>query len=54
MTSPYEERDGWELNVMFRNGTLYFEEHSSEEKLVEKYALPNINNVVSELTMDPC
>lgn len=30
-------RDGWELNVMRVNGTMYFEEHLSTEKLKEKY-----------------
>ncbi|KAK7682652.1 hypothetical protein QCA50_014452 [Cerrena zonata] len=39
-TAPYEERDAWELNVMFRNGTLYFEEHLSEDRLVEKNNIP--------------
>ncbi|GLB40272.1 putative RAI1-domain-containing protein [Lyophyllum shimeji] len=36
LTSPYEEREGWELNVMFVNGTLYFEEHLSEARISEK------------------
>ncbi|TDL20754.1 RAI1-domain-containing protein [Rickenella mellea] len=36
LTAPYEERDGWELNVMSVNGTIYLEEHLSEEKLKEK------------------
>ncbi|KAJ7592915.1 RAI1 like PD-XK nuclease-domain-containing protein [Mycena floridula] len=36
LTAPYEDRDGWELNVMFINGTMYFEEHLSEEKLQDK------------------
>ncbi|KAG6919167.1 hypothetical protein DXG01_008465 [Tephrocybe rancida] len=36
LTSPYEERDEWDLNVMSVNGTLYFEEHLSEERLKEK------------------
>ncbi|KAG5636955.1 hypothetical protein H0H81_006303 [Sphagnurus paluster] len=36
LTSPYEEREGWDLNVMFVNGTMYFEEHLSEERLKEK------------------
>jgi len=36
MTSPYEERDGLELNVMFVNGVMYFEEHTSEARLKEK------------------
>ncbi|KAG6857398.1 hypothetical protein H0H87_004760 [Tephrocybe sp. NHM501043] len=36
LTSPYEEREGWELNVMSVNGILYFEEHLSEERLKEK------------------
>ncbi|KAF8972217.1 RAI1-domain-containing protein [Flammula alnicola] len=36
LTAPYENRDGWELNVMFVNGTLYFEEHLTEERLKEK------------------
>ncbi|KIY64841.1 RAI1-domain-containing protein [Cylindrobasidium torrendii FP15055 ss-10] len=36
LTSPYEERDGWELNVMLEHGTLYLEEHTSDEKVEEK------------------
>ncbi|KAG5647335.1 hypothetical protein DXG03_000403 [Asterophora parasitica] len=36
LTSPYEDREGWELNVMSINGTLYFEEHLSEARLKEK------------------
>ncbi|KAF4571259.1 decapping endonuclease targeting mRNA [Pleurotus pulmonarius] len=36
LTAPYEERDGWELNVMLVGGTMYFEEHLSEEKLQSK------------------
>lgn len=39
MTAPYEDRDGWDLNVMLVNGTLYLEEHVSEEKIKEKYVL---------------
>ncbi|THH17911.1 hypothetical protein EW146_g3005 [Bondarzewia mesenterica] len=33
LTAPYEERDGWELNVMLVDGTLYLEEHSSNAQL---------------------
>jgi RAT1-interacting protein len=36
LTAPYEERDGWEMNVMYINGTMYFEEHLSDAKLMEK------------------
>ncbi|EKM78837.1 hypothetical protein AGABI1DRAFT_121236 [Agaricus bisporus var. burnettii JB137-S8] len=36
LTAPYEERDGWELNVMNVDGTLYFEEYVSEARAVEK------------------
>ncbi|KAG6862455.1 hypothetical protein C0995_000001 [Termitomyces sp. Mi166 len=36
LTSPYEEREEFELNMMSVNGTLYFEEHISEERLKEK------------------
>ncbi|KAJ7761958.1 RAI1 like PD-XK nuclease-domain-containing protein [Mycena maculata] len=36
LTAPYEERDGWELNVMCVDGVLYFEEHLSEARLLEK------------------
>jgi RAT1-interacting protein len=36
LTSPYEEREGWELNVMFVDGTMYFEEHLSEARLKQK------------------
>ncbi|KAI5833705.1 hypothetical protein K523DRAFT_342151 [Schizophyllum commune Tattone D] len=36
LTAPYEDRDGWDLNVMFVDGTLYLEEHLSDAKLKEK------------------
>ena len=36
LIAPYENRDGWELNVMFINGTLYLEEHATEERLAER------------------
>jgi len=37
LTSPYEDRDGWDLNAMYVNGTLYLEEHLSDERLGEKW-----------------
>ena len=36
LTAPYEDRDGWEMNVMLLSGTLYLEEHSSEAVLHRK------------------
>jgi len=36
LTAPYEERDGWDLNVMLINDTLYFEEHLTDAKLEQK------------------
>ncbi|KAF6754568.1 RAI1 like PD-XK nuclease-domain-containing protein [Ephemerocybe angulata] len=36
LTAPYEERDGWDLNIMCVNGTLYFEEHLTDRRLQEK------------------
>jgi len=36
ITAPYEDRDGWELNIMHKNGTLYFEEFISDSRLKEK------------------
>ncbi|ESK95351.1 protein rai1 [Moniliophthora roreri MCA 2997] len=36
MTAPYEERDGWEMNVMVMDGTMYLEEHLTDDKLHEK------------------
>jgi len=36
LIAPYENRNGWELNVMSVNGTLYFEEHATEERLAER------------------
>jgi hypothetical protein len=36
LTAPYEEREGWQLNVMCVNGTLYLEEHLSDARLIEK------------------
>jgi RAT1-interacting protein len=41
LIAPYEERDGWDLNVMCVNGTMYFEEHISDAKLAERYACAN-------------
>ena len=37
LTAPYEDRDEWEMNVMYVDGTLYFEEHLSEARLQDKY-----------------
>lgn len=34
--APYDEMDGWELNVMLVNGTFYLEEHLSNAKLKDK------------------
>ena len=36
LSAPYEDRDGWTINVMFLHDTLYFEEHMTDEKLAEK------------------
>ncbi|KAF8896184.1 RAI1 like PD-XK nuclease-domain-containing protein [Infundibulicybe gibba] len=36
LISPYEEREGWMLNVMNINDTMYFEEHYSEVQLNDK------------------
>ncbi|KAH8074813.1 RAI1-domain-containing protein [Cristinia sonorae] len=36
LTAPYEERDGWELNVMLFGDTFYFEEHSSDDRVAER------------------
>ncbi|KAK7033270.1 RAI1 domain-containing protein [Favolaschia claudopus] len=36
MTAPYEDRDGWDMNVMCVDGVLYFEEHLDEAKLRAK------------------
>lgn len=36
LTAPYEEREGWALNVMKVGGTLYFEEFISDAKIQEK------------------
>ncbi|KAJ7031395.1 RAI1-domain-containing protein [Mycena alexandri] len=36
LTAPYEEREGWEMNVMCVDGVLYFEEHLSDARLREK------------------
>ncbi|KAF7312470.1 RAI1 domain-containing protein [Mycena indigotica] len=36
LTAPYEEREGWDLNVMCVQGVLYLEEHRSEEMMREK------------------
>ncbi|KAH7102787.1 RAI1 like PD-XK nuclease-domain-containing protein [Auriculariales sp. MPI-PUGE-AT-0066] len=39
LAAPYEDRDGWNLNVMSVNDTLYLEEHLTEEKLAAKESL---------------
>ncbi|KAF9041854.1 RAI1 like PD-XK nuclease-domain-containing protein [Rhodocollybia butyracea] len=38
LTAPYEDnpRETWDMNVMLVNGTLYLEEHRSEEMIIEK------------------
>lgn len=36
LVAPYDEMDGWELNVMLVNGTFYLEEHLSNAKLKDK------------------
>ncbi|KAJ3935618.1 MAG: RAI1-domain-containing protein [Lentinula lateritia] len=36
LTAPYEDREGWEMNVMLINGTLYLEEHRTESQIMEK------------------
>jgi len=36
LTAPEENRDGWSLNVMIVNGTMFLEEHLSEDKLRSK------------------
>ena len=36
IVAPYEERDGWSINVMHVNGVLYFEEHLTDTQLEEK------------------
>ena len=36
LTAVYETRDEWELNIMSVKGTLYFEEHLTEDRLKEK------------------
>ncbi|KAI6025077.1 RAI1-domain-containing protein [Pisolithus microcarpus] len=47
LAAPYEETDGWELNVMLINGTFYFEEHSSDAKLQEKNAMTPRNRLLT-------
>jgi RAT1-interacting protein len=37
LTAPYEERDSWSMNVMRVNGTMYLEEHLTDEKLEQKW-----------------
>jgi RAT1-interacting protein len=45
LTAPYEDRphEGWEMNVMCVNGTMYLEEQIGEEKIREKYVRPLLN-----------
>ena len=37
IVAPYEDRDGWSINVMQLNGVLYFEEHLTDAQLEAKY-----------------
>ncbi|KAF5340876.1 hypothetical protein D9758_012156 [Tetrapyrgos nigripes] len=46
LTAPYEDQDGWEMNVMFVNGTMYLEEHLTEAKLHEKYVFYSLGVLV--------
>jgi hypothetical protein len=43
LTAPYEERGGWDLNVMYVDGVLYFEEHLDDARLREKCVLSLIS-----------
>lgn len=36
IVAPYEDRDGWSINVMRVNGVLYFEEHLTDTQLEAK------------------
>ncbi|KLO11415.1 RAI1-domain-containing protein [Schizopora paradoxa] len=45
LTAPYEDRDGWELNVMNVADALYFEEHTTEGKLKEKESMTPRNRL---------
>jgi RAT1-interacting protein len=36
LVAPYEDSEGWDLNVMSVNGTLYIEEHIDDAKLQSK------------------
>ena len=37
VTAPYEEREGWELEAMVRDGTVYLQEHLTDQALDAKY-----------------
>ncbi|KAJ3537354.1 hypothetical protein NMY22_g5621 [Coprinellus aureogranulatus] len=50
LTAPYEERDGWELNIMNVDGVVYLEEHLTEARLQEKY-VPMLKDAFLELTV---
>jgi len=47
LTSPYEDRDGWDLNVMFMGETMYFEEHLSNAKVQEKNDMEPLHRLQS-------
>ncbi|KDQ14966.1 hypothetical protein BOTBODRAFT_131994 [Botryobasidium botryosum FD-172 SS1] len=36
MMAPYEERDSWDLNLMYLNGTMYLEENLTEQQIQAK------------------
>ena len=37
IVAPYEDRDGWNINVIRLNGVLYLEEHLTDAQLEAKY-----------------
>lgn len=36
LTAPYEERNSWELNLMYLGGAMYLEEHVTDQELAAK------------------
>ena len=42
IVAPYEESEGWSINVMQLNGVLYFEQHLTDAQLEAKYVTPSL------------
>jgi len=54
IVAPYEEREGWSINIMQINRVLYFEEHLTDAQLDAKYgSLPPFPSHLSITSLFP-